>query len=112
MDYILYTTEGYTELPEGKPIENCQIIDFIYGTTESTVDLKEKYAKEMALDSDDMSIFPIIKKETLEAISKVVNYLWKDEQSKYEETDDKNHDSHIFQTLKQIADDLDLQIKK
>lgn len=33
-EYIVYTTEGYTETPKGNEVENCQILAIL--TTDST----------------------------------------------------------------------------
>lgn len=31
MDYVIYTTEGFTQSPNGTDIENCQILAFVNG---------------------------------------------------------------------------------
>ena len=33
-EYIFYTTEGFTQAPDGEDIENCQLLGHAYGNDE------------------------------------------------------------------------------
>lgn len=39
MNYVIYTTEGFTQTPTGDAIENCQILAF--ETAENEAEVKE-----------------------------------------------------------------------
>lgn len=56
MNYIVYTTEGYTELPVGTHIENCQIIAFEENTKLSIQELKEYYAEQLKIRCDKIFV--------------------------------------------------------
>ena len=30
MDYLIYTSEGFTQTEKGEDIDNCQILDILY----------------------------------------------------------------------------------
>lgn len=46
MDYIIYTTEGYTQTPNGEDIENCQILDIQYNSCLSKQECLKQYLIE------------------------------------------------------------------
>lgn len=112
MKYIVYTTAGYTELPNGAEKDNCQIIDFLEDTQEAEADIKARYAKELDIRYDQIILHPFIDKKTINAIRDVISYMWEDEERNYEEcqTDDYRENksilesSHIFTKLKIISD--------
>ncbi len=111
MDYIVYTTEGYTELPVASPTENCQIIDFLEGATDSIANLKDKYAKQLGLQTEDIHIVQYVNQESLEAINKIVKYFLTDRKAHFKDSEENESDSHIYQSLKQLANNFNIQTK-
>lgn len=46
MQYVFYTTEGFTQAPDGEAIENCQILAFV--EAEGVRQAWRKFKKENA----------------------------------------------------------------
>ncbi len=116
MKYIVYTTDGYTELPTGVERENCQIVDFVEDTAETASDIKARYVKQAGIRPDSLMVVPFVDDKTVKAIQDVLSYLWEDEERHYEEWFDENSDidnsnnsqNHIFISLKTIAETFGL----
>ena len=113
MEYLFYTSEGYTETPSGKPVENLQIL----GETEGT-SLDEAYKKllkdnhwiiEGNFTEEETKCKILISKEMIESIKSVVEYLWRDEKRRYSETE-KFIENPIFPYLQQIRKYFNLNI--
>lgn len=113
MDYIIYTTEGYTQSPTNQDVENCQIIDFLDNDNSNKAEVlseylqHDKYPIETGFDRDKMKVVSCIDDETLAALRNVVSYLWKNEKRHYEECPYSEKENHIFNQIITLAYYLD-----
>lgn len=75
MDYIIYTTEGYTQNKEGKDTENCQILDFKYNSINSKEEcLKEFLNENKEFNKEDIKIVSIVRDDIKELVQKLIIY--------------------------------------
>ncbi len=102
MNYIVYITEGYTELPAGNEVENCQIVNFVENSHFSRSEVLEHTATELNLRQDKMNALGYVDETHIEAIRRIINYLWDDEEKHYEEAGNKN--GHIYEDIKMLAE--------
>ena len=80
MDYLIYTSEGFTQTEKGKDIENCQILDILYNSELSKKECLQQYLSnhniaEMGFHSDEIKITTIINDDILQSLKQVVRYL-------------------------------------
>ncbi len=94
MKYIVYTIEGYTELPVGTEVENCQIVDFVDKTCENEAEILKQYAEKFKIRQDLLRVIPWVDSDTISDIKQVMSYLWEIEQKHFEESEKPS--DHIF----------------
>ncbi|HQP03329.1 MAG TPA: hypothetical protein PLP11_01880 [Bacteroidales bacterium] len=117
MDYIIYTTEGYTESPNNTIIENCQIIDFIFDDNSIKEEVIDEFIQnnnlieEWGFDKDKLKVLACIDDETLSALQQLVNYCWRDEKLHFNESSKKEQKNHIFNQISKLAYYLDKDYK-
>ncbi len=109
MNYIVYTIDGYTELPIGTETDNCQIIDFVENTNLSKDEILEHYSKEFNLRRDKINAQPYIYDDCLKALQHVVKYYLNGEQKDCDKAENRNKDVHA--SLKLLATWLQLPTK-
>ncbi len=103
-EYIFYTTEGFTQDPNGNDVENCQVLGRVFGRNEDEAIynlLKENpWIKEAGFGMTDLIINQLLTEEQKADIKAVVDYLWEDERKHFQESHySKNH---IFRKLKHL----------
>ncbi len=107
-EYIFYTSEGFTQSPDGTACENMQILGFEKGRTfeeaKSNLLKNNPWILEYGFSEDEIKTNHIIDKPTIENIKIVIDYLWKDEEKHFEEEQASGFDvsNHIFNYLRQI----------
>ncbi|MDE5549842.1 MAG: hypothetical protein K2I99_00580 [Bacteroidaceae bacterium] len=104
-EYIFYTAEGYTDAPnESCEIENCQLLGRACGRNKSEAQknlLEENpWIIEVGFDSGEFFVEQVLTKEQRANIQLLIDYLWQDEERRYEESEDKS--SHIFNVLRAL----------
>lgn len=104
-EYIVYTTEGYTSGPDSNAdVENCQVLGIIEGLSEEDAIYKlfehNEWITTAGFTEDNAIARPLLTSSIVEDITKVVDYLWKDEHKHFQE----NHypKDHIFRVLKRL----------
>ena len=113
MKYLFYTSDGYTESPNGNTVENLQVLGEAEGCS-----VNEAYNK--LVENNDWIVSGdftpentyykmIVTQEIISHIQTVIDYLWKDEKKHYEEegAEEKNH---IFSYLKNVSKYFNLNI--
>lgn len=103
-EYIFYTTEGFTQGPNGNDVENCQVLGRVFGRNEDEARcnlLKENpWVEEVGFDTTAVIVKQLLTEEQKADIKAVVDYLWKDEHKHFQEWHyPKNH---IYRTLKRL----------
>ena len=84
-DFIFYTTEGFTQAPNGNDIENCQMLGIAKG--KDKVEAKDNLIKEYPwiieadFNSSEFIVKQLLSDEERVAIKEVIDYMWKDESS-------------------------------
>ena len=103
-EYIVYTTEGYTSAPDSNvDIENCQVLGFAEGSSEEDA-INKLFEQNEWLPKAGFTMNaiarPILTASIKEDIKTVIEYLWKDEHTHFQE----NHypQNHIFRVLKRL----------
>lgn len=96
MDYILYTTEGFTQTEKGEDIDNCQILDFQYGTSQTQQQCIQNYlksypSKETGFNDYEIRTAITINKEVCNSIRELIEYTRKN----IHEIKDKTIEAHI-----------------
>lgn len=105
-EYVFYTLEGYTSSPNNKECENMQLLGFEHGLNEQSA--KENLIKnngwieELDFDVSEIKFKQLLSKDNANDIKAVVEYLWKDEEKHFEESDDKSN--HIFLVLQRLKE--------
>ena len=103
-EYIFYTTEGYTEVPNNIEIENCQVLGTVRGCNESEAQEnlmnENPWITEAEFDPAEFIVRQILTNEQRNDINVLVDYLWEDEKRHIEESEDK--ENHIFNVLKRL----------
>ena len=101
-DFIFYTTEGFTQDPNGNDIENCQMLGIAKG--KDKVEAKDNLIKEnpwiaeAGFSRSGFIVKQLLTNDERAAIKEVLDYLWEDEERHYEESGELNN--HIFPILK------------
>lgn len=80
MDYIIYTTEGFTEKNTGDSIENCQILDFQYDSNLTPSKCLNQYLTENQLevsgfDASELRVAISIDENVCAAMKDIVKYM-------------------------------------
>lgn len=103
-EYIFYTTEGFTQDPNGNDIENCQVLGRVFGRNEDEARcnlLKENpWIEEAGFDTTDLIVKRLLTDEQKADIKAVVDYLWEDEYKHFQESHYSK--GHIFRILKRL----------
>ena len=103
-DFIFYTTEGFTQAPNGNDIENCQMLGIAKGKDkmEAKDNLMKEYPWiiEAGFDSSEFIVKQLLSDEERVAIKEVIDYMWKDEKQHWEEWGKPKN--HIFNVLKRL----------
>lgn len=106
--YIFYTDEGYTVAPNGKNMDNLQILG-----TEDGLDEKEAtdnlfknntWIIESRFLINKIKCYAIFNPDFIPKINEVVEYLYEDEERHWEESEFP--EEHIFQTISQVKKQL------
>lgn len=104
-EYLIYTTQGVTIAPnEDVPVENCQLLGRSSG--ESFLKALENLYKEnhwiseAGFGKSECIGAQVLSTAQREDISKVINYLWKDELKYYQESEYSR--DHIFRILARL----------
>lgn len=106
-EYIFYTAEGYTDAPnESYEVENCQLLGRACGRDKSEAQknlLEENpWIIEAGFAPGAFFVEQVLTKEQRANIQSLIDYLWKDEELRYEESEDKNN--HIFNVLRALKE--------
>jgi hypothetical protein len=104
--YIFYTDEGYTISPNNSELESFQILGFEDATTvqEGINKLIENntWISESEFNIEKIKHKTLVSSEDIDNLKSIIDYLWKDEEKHFEETDEEERNTHIFQKLKAI----------
>lgn len=101
-DFLFYTTEGFTQAPNGNNIESCQVLGIAKG--KDKMDAKDNLIKdnpwiaEAGFNNSDLIVKQLLSEGERVAIREVLNYLWDEEEKHYEESGKSGN--HIFPILK------------
>ena len=105
-EYIIFTTEGYTEAPNNNvEVNNCQLLGRTKGKNKeeaiNNLLIENAWISECGFSKESFIVEQIVTKEMSADIQKVVEYLWDDEERHYQECGNypKNH---IFRVLKRL----------
>lgn len=103
-EYLIYTTEGFTQSPDEIDIENCQILGRIIAENKNQAKelLKKEnpWIEEIGFDIENAFVQQVLSKENKEDLKKLLDYLWDDEKSNFEE--DNYSQDHIFRTMSKL----------
>lgn len=103
-EYIFYTTEGFTQAPNGNDVENCQVLGRAIGKNETEAKynlFKENpWIEEAEFDTTNMIVKQLLTEEQKADIKTVVDYLWKDEHKHFQE--EHYPKDHIYRILKRL----------
>lgn len=103
-EYIFYTTEGFTQAPNGNDVENCQVLGRVMGKNEKEAKsnlLKENpWIEEMGFDTADIIVKQLLTEEQKADIKTVIDYLWEDEHKHFQE--EYYPKSHIYRIMKRL----------
>ena len=103
-EFIIYTTEGFTQDPNGNDIENCQVLGITQGKDEG--EAKDNLLKnnpwiaEAGFSRSKFIVRQLLTNDEHTAIKEVLDYLWEDEERHFEEWGEP--ENHIFHILKQL----------
>lgn len=101
-EYIIYTTEGFTQDPNGNDIDNCQVLGRAYGNNPEEAEnnlLKDNpWIIEAGFDKSEFTTVQLLSDEDKVAIKEVLDYLWDEEERHYKENG--MPDNHFFPVLK------------
>lgn len=104
-EYIFYTTEGYTDAPNGSiEVENCQVLGIVRGSNESEAQEnlmnENPRINEAGFNPTEFLVRQILTSDQRNDIKVLVDYLWADEERRLEDSEDK--DNYIFNVLKRL----------
>lgn len=104
-EYIFYTTEGYTDAPNGSiEVENCQILGMVRGDNEKEAQehlLNDNpWITEAGFTPSEFFVRQILTNEQRYDIKLLVDYLWAEEERHFEESEDK--ENPIFNVVKRL----------
>lgn len=104
-EYIVYTTDGYTSgANTNVKVENCQVLGVIDGLSGDDAIRKlfeqNEWIEKAGFTIGNTLARPLLTTSIKEEIKTVIDYLWKDEHARFQES---NHpDDHIFHVLKRL----------
>lgn len=107
-EYMFYTSEGFTESPNGKECENLQILGFEKAENMESSKRKfienNKWILDYGFDAEKILSKKILTEEVIASIKTVVDYFWKSEEKNYTEclAADGNVENHIFNHLRKL----------
>lgn len=100
-EYLIFTTEGFTESPDNIEVENCQLLGRVTAESKDYAkrNLKKEHAwlEEIGFDVDDVIVEQVFTKENKKDLKQLLDYLWKDEEKHFEESNYPQ--DHIFRTI-------------
>mgnify|MGYP006924773943 CR=1 FL=1 len=103
-EYIFYTTEGFTQDPNGNDVENCQVLGRAFGKNENDARcnlLKENpWIEKAGFDNTDFIAKQLLTEDQKTDIKAIIDYLWKDEHKHFQE--EHYPKRHIFRILKRL----------
>ena len=103
-EYIFYTTEGFTQAPNGNDVENCQVLGRAFGKNAKEARcnlLKENpWIEEVEFDMEDLLVKQLLTEGQKADIKAVVDYLWEDEHKHFQE--EHYPKNHIYRILKRL----------
>ncbi len=103
-EYIFYTTEGFTQDPNGNDVENCQVLGKACGKNAEEAKrslLKENpWIEEVEFDTTKLIVKQLLTKEQKDDIKAIVDYLWENEHKHFQELHYPRR--HIFRILKRL----------
>ena len=103
-EFIFYTTEGFTQDPNGNDVENCQVLGRAFGRNkdEAKCNLikKSPWIEEAGFDMTELIVKQLLTEEQKADIKAVVDYLWEDEHKHFQESHYSKE--HIFKILKRL----------
>lgn len=103
-EYIFYTTEGFTQAPNGNNVENCQVLGRAFGKNikEARCNLLKEnpWIEEVGFDMEDLLVKQLLTEEQKADIKAVVDYLWEDEHKHFQE--EHYPKNHIYRILKRL----------
>ena len=104
-EYIFYTTEGFTDAPNGNiEVENCQVLGMVRGCNESealeNLLNENPWINEAGFNPTKFLVRQILTSDQRNDIKVLVDYLWAYEERRFEESEDKNN--YIFNILKRL----------
>lgn len=108
--FIFYTGQGYTISPNGDELESLQILGIEEGQSENdalnNLFNNNEWILESNFSKEDIKCNAILNSNVLNDIKVVLDYLWKDEETHFEEGRLNKEDlsNHIFNSLKSIKD--------
>ncbi len=108
-EYIVYTTEGYTSGPKmTADVENCQVLGTIEGRSEGDAIKKlfkqNEWIMKAGFTLDNAFARPLLTNSIQENIRTVVDYLWKDEYTHFQENNYPQ--DHIFRVIKRLKNSI------
>lgn len=80
MDYLIYTSEGFTQTEKGEDINNCQILDILYDSNLTEKECLQQYLSnhniaETGFHPEEIKITTVINEEILQSLREIVRYL-------------------------------------
>ena len=103
-EYIFYTTECFTQAPNGNDVENCQVLGRAFGKNikEARCNLLKEnpWIEEAGFDMEDLLVKQLLTEGQKADIKAVVDYLWEDEHKHFQE--EHYPQNHIYRILKRL----------
>lgn len=103
-EYIFYTSEGYTISPNNNELDSLQILGFEKGNNfeEAKQNLinNNPWIIDSGFNLDEIKSKIIIDEKSNKLISEIIDYLYKDEEKHFEESD--KPEDHIFLKIKDL----------
>lgn len=106
-EYIIYTMEGQTMAPNTYVnVENCQVLGHAMGiSSDNAIDNlfdDNPWIETAGFDKSECLGVQILSNTQKDDISTVLDYLWKDEYTHYQESHYVKN--HIFRVIKRLRD--------
>lgn len=106
--FIFYTEQGYTVAPNGKDLDNLQVLGLEDGLDEKEATNKlfknNTWILENGFLTDKIKCYTVFSTDFLSKMNEVVEYLWEDEEKHSEESECP--EEHIFQVISQVKKQL------
>jgi len=106
-NYVFYTDEGFTMSPNNTKLDNLQVLGAANGSSleGALTNLIENnpWINESGFNKEKIKHHKILNKQDENNLKSILEYMWDDEQTHFEEFDDEKPKDHIYLKLKKLT---------